>query len=150
MALYYLETSALVKLYIQEPGTERLLRLVARANNHRFSVLSLTKVEFHSAIRRREREGDIDAPRARLLLRRFDQHLETKFIRQILNDALLDVASTLIDRHTLRAYDAVQLAGCVALRASSISDQPIFVCSDRRLLDAAHAEGLSCFDPSAP
>lgn len=148
MALYYLETSALVKLYIREPGTDVLLRLVARSSNHRFAVLALARVEFRSAIRRRQREGDIGEMIANRLLDKLDQHLETRFVKQIVNDSLMDVASNLIDRYPLRAYDAVQLAGCLALRATSGSDQPVFVCSDLQLLKAAESEAFSCLDPS--
>ena len=150
MAFYYLETSALVKLYVREPGTERLLRLVSRTNHHRFAVLTLSRVEFHSAIRRREREGDIDAPLAQRLLHRFGEHMETKFVRQVINDSLLDVAASLVDRYPLRAYDAVQLAGCFALRTSSGTDDPTFVSSDQRLIEVAEAEGLPSLDPSSP
>ncbi|MGP0071293.1 MAG: type II toxin-antitoxin system VapC family toxin [Bryobacteraceae bacterium] len=148
MGLYYLETSALVKLYVREPGSERLLRLTARANNHRFAVLALSRVEMHSAIRRRQREGDIDAAVADRLLRQFEQHLESRFIKQILNDQLIDLATSLVSRNALRAYDAVQLAGCLTLKENSASDEPSFVCSDQRLLQAAETEGLACLDPT--
>jgi uncharacterized protein len=148
LALYYLETSALVKLYVKESGSERLLRLAARTSSHRFAVLSLARVEVHSAIRRRQRDGDIELSLADRLLKQFDQHLESRFIKQILNDSLIDVAAVLVDRHALRAYDAVQLAGCLTLKANSASDEPIFVCSDRRLLEGAEAEGVACLDPT--
>jgi hypothetical protein len=149
LALYYLETSALVKLYVREPGTGRLLRLASRDANHRLAVLTLAQVEFHSAIRRRERAGDIEGSIARRLITRFEQHLESKFLRQVLNDSVLETASGLVDRHPLRAYDAVQLAGCLALKTTSGSDEPVFVCADRQLLVAAEAEGLACLDPGA-
>ncbi len=149
MALYYLETSALVKLYVRESGTERLLRLTARASNHRFAVLTLARVEMHSAVRRRQRDGDIDGPVAERLLSQFEQHLESRFIKQVLNDSLIDLATSFVNRHALRAYDAVQLAGCLMLKENSAIDEPNFVCSDQRLLQAAESEGLVCFDPDS-
>ena len=148
MGLYYLETSALVKLYVREPGSERLLRLAARINNHRFAVLALSRVEMHSAIRRRQREGDIDAAIADRLLSQFEQHLESRFIKQALNDQLIDLATSLVKRNALRAYDAVQLAGCLMLKENSATDEPSFVCSDQRLLQAAEMERLACLDPT--
>jgi predicted nucleic acid-binding protein len=149
LALYYLETSALAKLYIRERGTEQLLRLVSRTNHHRFAVLTLSRVELRSAIRRRERDGDIDAWLAQRLVDRFDQHMETMFLKQMLNDSLLDLAASLVDRYPLRAYDAVQLAGCLTLRAGSGKDAPTFISSDERLLQVAGVEGLPSMDPSA-
>jgi predicted nucleic acid-binding protein len=148
LALYYLETSALVKLYIREAGTEQLLQLVSRRANHRFAVLTITLVEFRSAIRKRERAGDIDKAVAADLANRFERHLETKFLRQVLNDSVLETATKLIDRYPLRAYDAIQLAGCLTLKEASGKDQPVFVCSDHQLLEAAACEGLTSLDPS--
>ena len=148
MALYYLETSALVKLYVREPGTDRLLRLASRATDHRFAVLALAQVEFHSAIRKRQRLGDIEESVATAVISRFEQHLETKFVRQILSDSILDTATGLVDRYPLRAYDAVQLAGCVALRTVTGGQEPVFVCADDQLLQAAESEGLQSMNPS--
>jgi uncharacterized protein len=150
LALYYLETSALVKLYIREPGTDRLLQLASNLGENRFAVLALSQVEFRSAIRRRQRAGDIDSKIAGLVLDRFGQHLEARFLRQVLNDSVLDIASEMIDRYALRAYDAVQLAGCLALKTAMGADPPAFVCSDQQLLDAARSELLSVLDPGAP
>lgn len=150
MALYYLETSALVKLYVREPGTERLLRLASRVAAHRFAVSALTRVEFYSAIRKRQRLGDIEGVIATQLIARFEQHLETKFVRQILSDSVLDTATELVNRYPLRAYDAVQLAGCVVLKTTSGAQEPVFVSADAQLLQAAESEGLQFMDPCEP
>lgn len=71
-----------------------------------------------------------------------------RFLRQSVNDIVLDLAEHIIDRHLLRAYDAMQLAGCLVL-ASRATDVT-FVCSDRQLLAAARAENLPVFDPVEP
>ncbi len=148
MALYYLETSALVKLYVREPGTESLLALAGRSAENRLAVLSLTQVELRSAVRRRERNGEIPSLVAAQLLELFSRHMEGRFITQAVTDFVLDIASTLVDRYWLRAYDAVQLAGYVALRNSSGADLPVFVCSDKDLLAAALQEGIPTLDPT--
>jgi uncharacterized protein len=150
LALYYLETSTLVKLYIREPGTDHLLQLASNSVENRFAVLALSQVEFRSAIRRREREGDISTKVAGLVLDRFQQHLEGRFIRQVLSDSVLDGASEILDRYALRAYDAIQLAGCLALKITVGGEAPIFVCSDGQLLLAARSEQLSTLDPCGP
>lgn len=149
MALYYLETSALVKLYVQEPGSDRLLQIASNWSENRLAVLALSPVEARSAIRRRERAGDIDPGTATLILDRLRQHLETIFIRQALSDTVLDGALEMIDRYALRAYDAVQLAGCLALKTGAGKESPTFVCSDQQLLEAARSELLPVLDPCA-
>ena len=149
MAFYYLETSALVKLYVQESGTERMLALATRSNENRLAVLALSRIELRSAVRRRERNGEIPPLVAAQLLDAFKRHLEARFVSQIVTDFVLDVASTLVDRHALRAYDAVQLAGYVALQGSTGTDEPVFVCSDLVLLSAARHEGIPVLDPTS-
>jgi hypothetical protein len=149
LALYYLDTSALVKLYVREPGTDRLLQLVSNPADNRLAVLAITPVEARSAVRRRERAGDIDPKTASQILERLQRHLESRFIRQALNEIVLDGALEMIDRYALRAYDAVQLAGCLALKTAD-TDSPTFVCSDQHLLHAARSELFAVLDPCAP
>lgn len=147
MALYYLETSALVKLYVYEDGTERLLSLTASDAGHRFAILSLAQVEFHAAIRRRQRGGELAASAADDLIESFRQHSEGRFLMQPFSDSLLDVALELIDGYALRGYDSMQLAGYLMLRSISGAEEPIFVCADQALLKAARNEGCRAWDP---
>jgi len=150
VALFYLDTSALVKLYVREPGTERMLRLASREHNHRLAILTIAEIELRSAIRRRERSTDLDATSANQILRNFESHLETRLLRQPLTESVLDTAKALLDGHPLRAYDAIQLAGCLVLRAAAGMDQPVFVCADRDLLATAGFLKLSVLDPASP
>jgi uncharacterized protein len=149
VALYYLETSALVKLYIHEDGTERLLRLTAGDAGHRFAILSLAQIEFRAAVRRRQRAGEIPATEADGLVESFRRHAEGRFLIQAFSDSVLDVALLLIDSYPLRGYDAAQLAGYLELRSTSGSDEPTFICSDKALLTAAQNEGCPVLDPSS-
>jgi uncharacterized protein len=150
LALYYLETSALVKLYVREQGTDHLLRLAEASQENRFALLSLSQIELRSAIRRRERNGDLGPHVAGLVLDRFQQHLEAKFLQQSLTDPVLDSAAEMIDRYALRAYDAIQMAGYLVLRTTFGKESPIFVCSDQSLLQVARSEQVPILDPSAP
>ena len=147
MALYYLETSALTKLYVYEPGTDRLLDLTASNAGHRFAILSLAQVEFRSAIRRRQRNGDIPHNAADELIEAFRRHVEGKFLVQPCSDSVLDVALILVDGYGLRGYDAMQLAGYLSLRSISGTENPTFVCADNVLLAAARNEGCPVLDP---
>jgi len=149
LGFYYLETSALVKLYVRESGTERVLALANRTTENRLAILALTQVELRSAVRSRERNGEIPPPVATQLLEAFKRHVEQRFVSQAINDFVLDIASALVDRHALRAYDAAQLAGYLALRSSTGTDVPVFVCSDKALLEAALQEGIPILDPAS-
>jgi predicted nucleic acid-binding protein len=121
--------------------------LANRSSANRFSILSLSQVEVRSAIRRRERNGEIPAAVATQILEAFRRHSESRFVTQKVTDFLLDMAATLVDRHALRAFDAIQLAGYIVLRNAAGNDIPFFVCADRVLLVAAEREGAPILDP---
>jgi predicted nucleic acid-binding protein len=146
--LYYLDSSALVKLYIREVGTERMLALAGRKAGHQLTVLSLAQVEVRSAFRKRQRAGEMSGRLADELLGAFQRHLESRFVRQALTDAILDLACELLDRHKLTSFDALQLAGYFAVKVAAGREVPALVSADRELLVAAQAEGIPVVDPS--
>lgn len=148
MSVYYLDTSVLVKLYVREPGTEQMIRLASPGQGHLLAVLSLARVEFRSAIRQRQRAGDVSPEAADGLILTMENHFQGMFLVQLVNEEVIEQAAALLDRHPLRAYDAIQLAGCLAL-GSRMTERPSFVCSDHRLLHAAEGEGFTALDPTA-
>ena len=141
MAVYYLDTSALAKLYIQEIGSGRVAGLLRDPEHDRFAILEVSRVEFHSAVRRREREGDIASAEAANVLTQLDSNLQDLFLVQPLTAAVLEEAVAIIGRHPLRAYDALQLAGGIALNAGMGVQGFSFVCADDELLDAGDGGG---------
>ena len=149
MASVYLDTSALLKLYIAERGTERVIEAAEGAADGRIVILVLTPLEARSAIRRREREGDIAAADVNRVLRQIEDDCSTLFLTQPLSSPVMEEAARLIDRHPLRAYDALQLAGCLVVR-EGMGKPVTFVCADARLCEAATDEGLKTLNPLAP
>jgi predicted nucleic acid-binding protein len=142
VADYYLETSALVKLYVREAGTERLLSIAEPQAGNGLAIVALSPVEFRSALRKRQRIGDVDEASTNRAIAKFERHLSTRYKVAQIEPTVLAMAITLVDRHPLRAYDAIQLAGCIVQRKPSI-----FVCADQQLIAAAIAEGLAILDP---
>ena len=149
MALLYLDTSALVKLYLNEPGSERMRKLASPDEGNRLATCSITQVEFHAAIWRRRRTGEFGGDTTERVIEQFNGRLMDDFLRRPVDDWTLNLASELTSRHPLRAYDAVQLAACLSL-ARIVPGPPTFVCADRRLLSAAEGEGLAVLDPNQP
>ena len=148
MARLFLDTSALVKLYVREPGTDRVLGLAAAADAE-LLLLALTRVELRAAIRRRERMGDIVSEDADRAIGQFEADWQRQFLIQAATDGVLSIAVALVDRHGLRALDALQLGACLTLFQAGGADPPLFVCSDQQLNQAAAAEGLRFLDPAA-
>ena len=149
MALLYLDTSALVKLYLSEPGSERMAELASEDANDSLAASAITQVEFHSAIdrRRRRRGGDASEEATARALETFNRRFRSAFFRYPVDDQTLDLACDLVHRHALRAYDAVQLAACLFILRLSARDDLTFVSADRHLLTAARSEGLAVVNP---
>jgi predicted nucleic acid-binding protein len=147
LAACYLETSALVKRYIREAGTERTLSLLRDPDNT-FATLSVTQVEFRSAIRRREKNGDLPSRIADHLLDLFQIHTKDEYTVLAISPVVIDLARAIVDRHILRGYDALQLAAYLAFKVFGGISPTLFVCSDRALLRAATLEGADVVDVS--
>jgi hypothetical protein len=144
-----LDASALAKLYISEAGTEFMIEQAHPDSGHRLTILSLSRVELRSAIRRRTREADLSDEQAQQLLDDFGRHLADIFLVQPVNETVIEHASTIVDRYALRAYDAVQLAGALVTGASLDDMAKLrFICADAALLMAAKSEGLVAINPS--
>lgn len=148
LSVHYLDTSALVKLYVREPGTDFMVRLADSAPERSLAIISLARVEFRAAVRQRERREDLPSSTAASLVGQMDSHVQSLYLVQPVTEAVLDEASALLDRHPLRTYDALQLAGCLTMR-TRLRTAISFVCADRVLLRAAGDEGLATVDPAA-
>ena len=147
MASVYLDTSALIKLYVEEEGTERVVAITDDFDGVQVIILDVTPLEARSAVRRRQREGDISGADADRILDRIEDDTSSSFLVQPSTSAVIEGAARLIDRHPLRAYDAIQLAGCLVIR--DIVPGPLtFVCADVRLCGAAELEGLTVLNPT--
>jgi predicted nucleic acid-binding protein len=126
-----------------------MVRLATRSDEPRLVILSLSRVELHAAIMRRFRSSELSKESLQTALASFNQHLSSVFVVQSITEALLERAVSVIDAQQLRAYDAIQLAACLTLTLPDVGGLATFVSADRRLLEAAKAEGLSTLDPSA-
>jgi predicted nucleic acid-binding protein len=142
--ILFLDTSALVKLYVAEPGSERMREAAARGEPVAASVLAFA--EIHATFARRRREELLVASELEGLLLRFVDDWE-KLTHVAVGAALLRFVPGLCDRHPLRGADALHLASALLLREEGLD--VLFACSDRQLLEAAAAEGLATFDPAS-
>ena len=124
-----------------------MTRLAHPAAGHILAILGLARVEFRSAVRARERVGDLSTVIAGELIGALERHIQGLYLVQPVSDQVVEHASALLDRHPLRAYDAMQLAGCISLQPK-LTEMPYFVCADRVLLRAAESEGFKVLDPT--
>ena len=147
MSCYFLESTAFAKLFVQEQGTDALIRLMEAVEDNRKLISASAPLEIYGAVRRRERAGAIspeDATAALEILR-----IEAaRMVQQPLNPAVLEAARQLLDRTHLRWPDTLQLAAALVARDMFQGTEIIFVSASPQLLEAAKAEGFHALDPA--
>lgn len=151
MTAYYVDTSALIKRYVDEVGSGWLRATLNVQPPPSIIVVHLIIVEVTSALTRRVREGT-------LALTDYAQ-VQNAFRADCLNDYelvtaigdIIDQANHLLEQHPLRAYDAVHLATAVIANQQLLANDlaPLtFLSADDRLNRAATAEGLAVDNPN--
>lgn len=133
----FADSSALVKLYSDEPGAD-----VVRAEQF-FVVSALARVEVPAALWRKQRNRELSEQDAQVLTAAFEADWHTDggpFLPLVVSEAVLEDAAALAARHGLRAYDAVQLATAGVARSAGL-DLDAFLCFDVALAAAAAREG---------
>ncbi|MGA3347113.1 MAG: type II toxin-antitoxin system VapC family toxin [Terracidiphilus sp.] len=147
MSCYFLEATAFAKLFVQEQGTDALIRLMEAVEDNRKLISASTPLEVYAAIRRREHTGGIsqeDAVAALDSLR-----IEAaRMVQEPLNPAVLEAARQLLDRTALRWPDTLQLAAALVARDMFQGTEIIFVSASQSLLEAAKSEGFHTLDPA--
>ena len=135
---FYFDTSALLKGYVVETGSERVRLGFADAESITVSVL--IEPELFSSLNRLRREGLVDDTTYSSLRVSIQRDLSAFQIIPIVRAVTLR-AITLVERHPLRAADAIHLATAL------VDSCDVLWTSDRRLKAAALAEGMSVVDP---
>jgi len=136
--MIYLDTSALIKRYIWESGSEQV-RHVFRENG----VIVTSKIaypEVYAAFTRRMREGHLVPIRYRQVCRLFEREWRAYLIVEV-HDEVLHLSRDLIKKYPLRGFDALHLASAKSL-GRQLRTTITFVCADQRLLESAKAEGF--------
>ena len=136
--LVYVDTSTLLKLIIEEEGSDRA-DLIWRSATQVSSV-SLTVVEARAALaaaRRGRRMTTRQHTTARAELKALVDDLYTVEV----TGELIDSAAELAEQEKLRGYDAVHLAGALTVGATLLTS------ADAALCDAATRRGLYVANP---
>jgi predicted nucleic acid-binding protein len=141
--MIYLDSSALVKRYIRENGTEALQSIMSGAAE--LITSKLTYAEIWSAFMRKFREGGLEKNSLDEAADRFDKDWDHFFVVDF-HDELLGTIKKLITRHALKAADAVHLSSALWI-ANETKSNLTFIASDSGLLKAAEAEYLRVVNP---
>ncbi len=137
--ILYLDASAIVKQFIEEPGSQEIITVLQQAENIGTSII--TKTETVAAISKSVRLGIVHQNIAVGLVQIFYQQWR-QFFRVKLNEMLVARASTIAWDLGLRGYDAVHLSAALIWQ-ESINTQVKMVTFDKQLWNATKKRGLA-------
>jgi predicted nucleic acid-binding protein len=133
--ILYLDTSSLLKLYVEEVGSHAVRSRVDEADVVATSVIAYP--EAHAAAARRYREGALTKREFGAVLEEF-RDTWPRYLAVLLSVPVYVRAGTLAVKHGLRGMDAVHLASYTELL--NHGDDVEFMSHDNRLTDAAHKQ----------
>ena len=136
--ILYLDTSALVKLYIEESGSQEVKRAVEGARI--VSTSRVAYVEARAGIAREYREGELSKEEHGQVVEDLIRDWNDYFIVEV-SESVAKLGGTLTERQSLRGFDTIHLASALLLRDRTHLDVS-FSCFDERLKAAAVAENL--------
>jgi predicted nucleic acid-binding protein len=144
---FFFDSSSYVKLFVAEAGSQDMIDVFTQSEDQRLFVSALAAIEVRSAVRRRQFAGDIDERDASIILDTVVKETD-RIAEQPVTSKVVAEAIGIVDRHSLRALDSLQLASAMIVRGTiSGGASLIFTASDDRLLRAAEAEGLEIWNP---
>jgi predicted nucleic acid-binding protein len=142
---YFFDTSALVKLYHYEAGTERVEEVFSQLNSP-LVISELATVELYAALARRVRMGEITVQAQNEAIRNFEDDCAHRFVVDPFGS--MQKARELLQRYgsirALRTLDALQLGACLMVQSRG---EVVFVCADIPLGEIGKLEGLTVLNP---
>ena len=156
MAMYFLDSSAIVKRYFHEQGHDWIETLHDPAQGHGLYIAQAALVEVVASICRKAREQNMPVEERDTTIDDFRRDVQNFYSVWLVDNALYTAAGNLCRSHRLRAYDAIQLACALAVCEDVLVAQPpeaelpdfLFVSADLGLLTIARAEELSIENPN--
>jgi predicted nucleic acid-binding protein len=134
----YLDTSALIKRFVNEKGSPLVQSIVQRTAA--IATAKIAYAEIFAGLTRKLREGNLSKAQYALACRQFESDWHA-YLRVELEDDILLLARDLIQRCPLRGFDAVHLASALRLKIA-LGEEVTFAAADGRLLKAAEGENL--------
>ena len=144
--ILYLDSSAIVKQYVDELGSAEVRQAVAESKINGTSVIS--RAEVIATFRKTVRMGILQEKEATKMRRTFDRGWPD-LVRTRVTERLIRHASTLAWTHGLRGYDAVHLASAAAWQQALGRDVTV-ASLDRVLWMAARKIALNAFPNDLP
>jgi len=138
---YFFDTSALIKNYIEEKGSQKVEEILKSADS--VFVSSVTVIEESSTLRRLLNQKMLTLKEYELISDEIK--FDLKYFHTVpLDDEIINLSIDIIIKFQLKTLDSIQLACAIALQ-NEIAN---FVCCDLKLNNAAAKAGLKVINPA--
>jgi len=148
MVTFYFDTSAIVKRYHKELGSE-VLDKIFEAKEHGFALSFWTILEFTVVFSARMRRKTLSRHAFNTVISRFLKDVLDMFAVTSVTDELIASATPLAIKHNLPSADCLQLASALNLKKAleAAEEKLVLICSDKDLCKAAEKEGTEFINP---
>lgn len=137
----FFDTSALIKKYIIENGTDRVDELLNKADL--IYVSTITEIETYSAFKRLLIEKAINENDYKVLKNEF--RIDYQYYTHVGFDEFISINSKLmIDKYQLKTLDSIQLGTALLLK----NEIDFFVVCDDKIIKSGKKEGLKIINPN--
>ncbi|VVB95065.1 tRNA(fMet)-specific endonuclease VapC [uncultured archaeon] len=142
MKFYFLDTSALVKRYHSEKGTDKIDKIFFE-DDRAIVISSISITEMVSALNRKKEDKIISKEDLKIALSKFFHDAIKDFLIIELDGEHIKGSIMLVLKRNIRTLDALQLAVALGLKELKVT----FVCADKKLVSVAEKEGLQTINP---
>ena len=151
MLNFYLDASALAKVYVKEKGTPAMSFLFDHVPLTRMMALIISLSETISIFVRKKNGGLITEILYRQTVADFKEEIirNPDFLKISATDDLVYDSMALIEKHSINATDAMILQSCIDIAKATRDggNDLMLATSDRRLQTAVEAEGIRTINP---
>jgi predicted nucleic acid-binding protein len=142
MEYLFFDTSALVKRYYEEDGSENVDELIEDEDST-VVITSLSIIEATSAFRRKYNQGEIEQDRMDQLLSTFFEEAIDEFVIVPIEESFMKYSFDLILTEDLRTLDSLQLSAALTVNQENLK----FISADKKLNAVAEEQGLKTHNP---
>jgi len=148
LSKYFFDTSAVVKRYHREDGSEFIDKLFAEADAE-FVISDISIIEFYSALSLKVRVGEIDEENFMSLKKLLSQDIKGGLykVAEFANTEKLESTKLLLKyakKYSLKTLDAIQLAVAKSVNRPEVK---AVVCADKKFCKIIALEGFSVINP---
>jgi predicted nucleic acid-binding protein len=134
----YFDTSTYLKNFVKESGSAQARKLIKK---HRILSSAIVSVECFSALNRKKHAGELKSREFDTLTHKIRESLShIEIIR--LTDEIIARAEQIVASSPVRSLDALHIASALIFQ-QAVQISLLFVTSDIRQLEAAHAHGFA-------